>query len=499
MLSSSVLSYCNKLLDDDELLRLPKTNVLNSSSAQGSFKVRYLGSAQGAKERKPLKGGISAVQKPLIALYSVVQRQFVYHRNYILSADNTFPQNLKVCNFGVIVSEDESRLNRCSSGVSSDREQPIVTKVITPLSNILLWAAVRFHSQAVPGAKRAHSAAFVPLACNEAVLDRSTFIKLLPKQHFLTSLSHPPLFVCVHRSVSTPKVLECHMFMCSSIEDAINMCSVMFTIQGQSTTVGALELPPRGMMGNYSFSESMSVSNSRSSPDSRIRSSDSSEVVLPVIRRRPQGSEFSTSTTSPPSKTRNQSQRRRYRKHIIKGPPRSSSSSHQITFNIPPSSSSSSRAHNGQLTARGNNGGRKMANHKNGNGHHVQTTAPGQQCGQLQGSQNGHSNNGSEVTSAKYKVAQLDTPVQLGRRQHQQPNGQRNQISGQDDNDAESWTWNRDQQTRNMQLHNQHHHHHNRQLIDVSHESNAVPLGFFRRKMTRFFNRYDNDGLSNST
>ena len=314
MLSTSILSYCNKLLDDDQLLNISgshhhrSNHQVDARYACGSYRVRYMGSVRSAKHNnsRPLKSGITSLQKPLIDLYTSVQRQIVCSRHSLLTPENHFPQIVDVCNYGVVVSENEPP--SCQAPfMTSQREQPVVTKVITPLTNILLWAAVRFYVRRVSPRKRQLGAAFVPIACNDAVLDDAAFTRLSPKQRFLTGLSHPPLFVCVLRKVSAPKVLECHMFMCASAENAVSLCSLMSDIQSKHSKVGPLELPPPGRMGCYSYTKSIvpSVSISRSSPDSRTRSSDS-ELPKPSV--------VSTTTTTSPNSSKD-AKKRRYKKY----------------------------------------------------------------------------------------------------------------------------------------------------------------------------------------
>lgn len=65
MLSTSILSYCNKLLDDDDLLQVPESSR-PFSAKHATYRVRYLGAARCAKfHRRQLKHGITALQKPL--------------------------------------------------------------------------------------------------------------------------------------------------------------------------------------------------------------------------------------------------------------------------------------------------------------------------------------------------------------------------------------------------------------------------------------------------
>lgn len=221
--------------------------------------------------------------------------------------DGYFPQSLNVCDWGVVVSEADPSSASSLSDDSAQRDQPVVTKVITPLSNILLWAALRFHTRRIRPRSKILEAAFVPLACNPAVLDSSGFIRLPPKHRHLHHQAHPAVFVCVLRNVSEPKTLECHMFACASAEAAVNLCILTGQAQGRNSKLGPVALPPH--MGAYSYQKSVlnsSVTNSRSSPDSRTRSSDSEQKKSQL------SSAQLSSTTSPGSRYSKSAQYRSY-------------------------------------------------------------------------------------------------------------------------------------------------------------------------------------------
>ncbi|KAF8777135.1 hypothetical protein HNY73_014055 [Argiope bruennichi] len=147
------------------------------SDLTAGFQVKYLGSiCFTRKKRKPLKGIVS-LQRPLLDLYTEARRR------------------------------------------GTNRGETVITKVITPLSNVILWAAVRFHARIIK--KRVFGAAFVPLACSDGVLDHKSYICLASKQRFLVSLTHPSVFACIYRSVSSPTTFECHAFVCATAEDAL--------------------------------------------------------------------------------------------------------------------------------------------------------------------------------------------------------------------------------------------------------------------------------------
>ncbi|XP_055945430.1 uncharacterized protein LOC129976080 [Argiope bruennichi] len=174
------------------------------SDLTAGFQVKYLGSiCFTRKKRKPLKGIVS-LQRPLLDLYTEARRRGENHRSIHPLA---LTQHLEICDYGLVVAE------------GTNRGETVITKVITPLSNVILWAAVRFHARIIK--KRVFGAAFVPLACSDGVLDHKSYICLASKQRFLVSLTHPSVFACIYRSVSSPTTFECHAFVCATAEDAL--------------------------------------------------------------------------------------------------------------------------------------------------------------------------------------------------------------------------------------------------------------------------------------
>ena len=271
MISTSIL-YCNKL----DALPFERKHHSSGSTANHSlisadafssvlnhdnFRVKYLGVSKCNINCTKLKNGISSIQKSLLQVYSNARRKSIIQRNGYPLALN---QVIDICSYGVVVAEADPTIIR----INQEAAETVVSKVITPLSNILLWAAVRFNTRPL-GRHRGFGAAFVPISCSDAVLNRKSFVPLSSKQKFLVGLTHPPLFVCVLQKVSSPKILECHMFVCGTAEDAINICSLLGDTQRHCSKIGALELPPPGHMGSYSYKSSSIVS---SSPDGRSNS-----------------------------------------------------------------------------------------------------------------------------------------------------------------------------------------------------------------------------------
>ncbi|XP_023241363.1 uncharacterized protein LOC111639675 [Centruroides sculpturatus] len=189
--------------------------MFDSSTLQNGFRVRYLGCTSFGHGKRQV--GISILQRPLLELYSAARRRGEDQRS---AHPLALTQNLDVSDYGLVVADSE--VDR-----RSGETVPVVTKVITPLSNIVLWASVRFNSRIIK--RKTFGAAFVPIACSEAVVDPKSYVQLNSKQRFLVSLTHPSIFACLLRSVATPKLLECHAFVCATAEDAITLCSHLGT------------------------------------------------------------------------------------------------------------------------------------------------------------------------------------------------------------------------------------------------------------------------------
>lgn len=226
MISTSIL-YCNQLdepVPDDghseanrsrhssvlasltgSHLRSAGSSVLSSSSNHSRYRVRYLGCNTCDSRSHKLDHGISAYQKPLLDLYSAVLRRTVVLR----SIYSTLSPN-QVADFshhGIVIAERDrfhqarshqsrphSSASSAVSGKTGTTSVPdtVVTKVITPVSNILLWAAVKLQHRTSLKKSRGRSVkrrqigvAFVPLSCSEAVLDKNAFVALTSKQRFL--------------------------------------------------------------------------------------------------------------------------------------------------------------------------------------------------------------------------------------------------------------------------------------------------------------------------
>uniref|UniRef100_T1JVP0 PID domain-containing protein n=1 Tax=Tetranychus urticae TaxID=32264 RepID=T1JVP0_TETUR len=223
-------------------------------SSLTSVKVKYLGAIRATGRSAILNKGITAIQSELIDLYTIAQRKFVS-----TSSNQTTYQIIEICNYGVVIAEPDPSAATTLSVVGQSNVNPnriVVTKVITPLSNIVLWAGVRFNCRPVKVRGRHRlGAAFIPLSCSTAVLKASSYTPLTTsRSRFLSSLSHPPLFLCVLRKVSSPKIFECHLFACCTIEDAINLSSNLSDVQNGILKVGNPSVPLQSDLPCYSYS-----------------------------------------------------------------------------------------------------------------------------------------------------------------------------------------------------------------------------------------------------
>lgn len=227
----------------------PTSSATSSAVNKNRFRVRYLGCNSCDPRRHRLDGGIASYQKPLLDLYATVLRRSVVLRSLYAYSIAAVNQVADISAHGIVVAERDRfatasstspSVRPCSetNGIIANRNhhhrhlqpqpQPrrpnssvsetvphstsqdvsftahssaatvetVVTKVITPLSNILLFAAVRFQHRSRSSAKKSAGnrrggrrqvvgVAFVPLSCSEAVLDKNAFVSLPAKQRFL--------------------------------------------------------------------------------------------------------------------------------------------------------------------------------------------------------------------------------------------------------------------------------------------------------------------------
>ncbi|XP_022245219.1 uncharacterized protein LOC111086482 [Limulus polyphemus] len=192
------------------------------------FHVRYLGSVLFPTRKK--KVNMQTIQRPLLDLYTKSRRRGEDHRTVHPLA---LTQYLLLSDYGLVVAENED--NR-----ETGTREAVVRKVITPVSGMILWAAVRFHTRILK--RRMFGAAFVPLACSDAVVDKGNCVPLTAKHRFLVSLTHPSLFACFLHCVGSSKSVECHAFVCANAEDAMIICSSLDSIKQTYERIGSLEL-----------------------------------------------------------------------------------------------------------------------------------------------------------------------------------------------------------------------------------------------------------------
>lgn len=280
-MSISLLSYNDRLLADDEL-----RSVLNQSesgetvdstlnSPLDCLPVKYLGCVRCSSKSKVLKKGIQSVQSEILYLYSTAQRKSLagsYLRPLTLPTDPY--QVIDICNYGIVIGERDPTAHTTldiNGSLNTQSSKVVVTKVITPLSNIVLWASIKFtHSIIKVKGHRVLAGAFIPISCSNAVFTRNTFIRLNNRQKFLVGLPHPPLFLCILRKVSSPRVLECHLFSCFTDQDAIAISSKLSDFQNGISKIGKLSIPLASEIASHSFTSHGESAESRTSSNRPI-------------------------------------------------------------------------------------------------------------------------------------------------------------------------------------------------------------------------------------
>ncbi|XP_053205638.1 homeobox protein 2-like [Panonychus citri] len=270
-----------------------------------SVKVKYLGviSASG-RSSAILNKGLTAIQSELVDLYTIAQRKYV--TSITNGVHSSSYQMIEVCNYGVVIAEPDpsSRTTLSVAGQSNltDPNRIVVTKVITPLSNIVLWAGIRFNCRPLKiNGRHRSGAAFIPLSCSSAIMKQSAYTPLTnQRSRFLSSLKHPPLFLCVLRKVSAPKIFECHLFACCSVEDAINLSSNLSDVQNGILKVGSPSIPISSDLPSYSFTSFDEIASRTSSRQlsSSATSGDHHHIALNNHRTRNQCPSVLTDRTS---------------------------------------------------------------------------------------------------------------------------------------------------------------------------------------------------------
>ncbi|KAM7363882.1 uncharacterized protein ACRADG_000617 isoform 2-T3 [Cochliomyia hominivorax] len=168
-----------------------------AKDATSSFPVTCLGSL-------PLKDKVTSLQglqEPLRELY--------------LREINDEQKNsgtLDICATGLRVKTNKN------NNLNSDSS-------ITPFHNIAVWSAVKFTVSPEDG-----GAAFLPLITSPENIDKTSLFQPLSPSDLkrLANNQHAPIFAVVMRSAGTPKVLECHGFICKSTEDAIVIAATLY-------------------------------------------------------------------------------------------------------------------------------------------------------------------------------------------------------------------------------------------------------------------------------
>ncbi|XP_050745009.1 uncharacterized protein LOC108032163 isoform X2 [Drosophila biarmipes] len=177
-----------------------------AKDATSSFEVTCLGSL-------PLKDKVTSLQglqEPLRQLYlSEVAKKKLNSGS------------LDICATGL-------RVKISALAIASGAGAPDESEAhITPFHNIAVWSAVKFVISDDDG-----GAAFLPLITDPENIDKTALFQPLSSSEKLAvehSIHvHAPIFAVVMRSASSPKMLECHGFICKSTEDAIVIAATLY-------------------------------------------------------------------------------------------------------------------------------------------------------------------------------------------------------------------------------------------------------------------------------
>ncbi|XP_022227931.2 uncharacterized protein LOC111077819 [Drosophila obscura] len=177
-----------------------------AKDATSSFDVTCLGSL-------PLKDKVTSLQglqEPLRQLYLSE-----------VSKKKLSSGSLDICATGLRVKISTVPMPKGGSGPDDSEAH------ITPFHNIAVWSAVKFVISADDG-----GAAFLPLITDPENIDKTAlFQPLSASEQMAVEHSihvHAPIFAVVMRSASSPKILECHGFICKSTEDAIVIAATLY-------------------------------------------------------------------------------------------------------------------------------------------------------------------------------------------------------------------------------------------------------------------------------
>ncbi|XP_017112226.1 uncharacterized protein LOC108135846 isoform X5 [Drosophila elegans] len=178
-----------------------------AKDATSSFEVTCLGAL-------PLKDKVTSLQglqEPLRQLYL----------SEVTKKQKLNSGSLDICATGLRVKISALALEN-GAGNPEDSEA-----LITPFHNIAVWSAVKFVISDDDG-----GAAFLPLITDPENIDKTALFQPLSSSEQLAvehSIHvHAPIFAVVMRSASSPKVLECHGFICKSTEDAIVIAATLY-------------------------------------------------------------------------------------------------------------------------------------------------------------------------------------------------------------------------------------------------------------------------------
>lgn len=104
-----------------------------------------------------------------------------------------------------------------------------------PLEEFYEIASIHFieavHFVTIQHKEKTFLGAFIPIEGNNDASQDKLFVPLEKKFKHLTKISHPPMVACVMRRSSGVKAVDCHMFVFSRIEDALNIANTIHRFQ----------------------------------------------------------------------------------------------------------------------------------------------------------------------------------------------------------------------------------------------------------------------------
>ncbi|KAH8375880.1 hypothetical protein KR200_005725 [Drosophila serrata] len=249
-----------------------------AKDATSSFEVTCLGAL-------PLKDKVTSLQglqEPLRQLYlSEVTKKKLNSGS------------LDICATGLRVKISTLSI-ACGADGSEEGEA-----LITPFHNIAVWSAVKFVISDDDG-----GAAFLPLITDPENIDKTALFQPLSSSEQLAvehSIHvHAPIFAVVMRSANSPKVLECHGFICKSTEDAIVIAATLYQSLMAHVSTSSRRNTPRRAPRQQNGVSCISIASSSALASSNYLSRSQ---IVPSANGRRSSFRGSTSVAGTPSRS----------------------------------------------------------------------------------------------------------------------------------------------------------------------------------------------------